>query len=101
MTDVSRLPAPVAAHWEWQLLGLCRGADASTFFLPEGERGPRKARRERAAKEICRQCPVIDHCREFAIATREPYGVWGGMTPEEREELIRHRSRPMTEAVAG
>jgi WhiB family redox-sensing transcriptional regulator len=87
MTDVSRLPAPITDHYEWQLRGACRGADASIFFLPEGERGPRKARRERAAKSICRRCPVLEQCAAFALATREPYGVWGGMTPDEREEV--------------
>ncbi len=85
MTDVSRLPAPVSEHYEWQLRGSCRGLEVSVFFLPEGVRGPRKARRERAAKAICSQCPVLERCAEFAISTREQYGVWGGMTPDERE----------------
>ena len=85
MTDVSRLPAPIIDEYEWQLLGSCRGADPALFFLPEGERGPSKARRERAAKAICRTCPVLERCAVFALSTREPYGVWGGLTPEERE----------------
>lgn len=84
MTDVSRLPAPVSTAYEWQLLGACRGADASLFFLPEAERGPRKARREREAKAICARCPVLEECARFAASTQEPYGVWGGRTPEER-----------------
>lgn len=84
MTDVSRLPAPVASAYEWQLHGACRGADAALFFLPEAERGPSKRRRERDAKAICATCPVIAECAAFALATREPYGVWGGLTPEER-----------------
>lgn len=88
MTDVSRLPAPVSTSYEWQLLGACRGADAALFFLPESERGPRKHSRETAAKEICGQCPVIEPCAAFALATHEPYGVWGGLTPEERLPLI-------------
>ncbi|MDU4244395.1 MAG: WhiB family transcriptional regulator, partial [Varibaculum cambriense] len=28
-------------------------------------------------------------CREYALAAQEPYGVWGGLTQEERRELIR------------
>lgn len=89
MTDVSRLPAPVASSYEWQLQGACRGADAALFFLPEAARGSHKARRERAAKAICARCPVITPCAEFAFATREPYGVWGGLTPEERLAPLR------------
>lgn len=91
MTDVSRLPAPISDAYEWQLLGACRGADAALFFLPEGERGPRKTRRELAAKAICRGCQVVATCAAFALSTREPYGVWGGLTPAERELLL---SRP-------
>jgi WhiB family redox-sensing transcriptional regulator len=26
-------------------------------------------------------------CREHALAVREPYGVWGGLSEHEREEL--------------
>ena len=87
MADVSRLPAAIIEAYDWQLRGACRGADPSVFFLPEAERGPRKARRERAAKEICGSCPVLEQCAAFALSTREPYGVWGGLTPEERELL--------------
>ncbi|MEP7053874.1 MAG: WhiB family transcriptional regulator [Actinomycetota bacterium] len=88
MADVSRLPAPISETYDWQLSGACRGTDPSLFFLPEAERGPRKARRERAAKAVCRTCPVIDQCAAFALSTREPYGVWGGLTPEDRELLL-------------
>ncbi|MEO6714921.1 MAG: WhiB family transcriptional regulator [Mycobacteriales bacterium] len=88
MADVSRLPAPIIEAYDWQLHGACRGADEALFFLPEGARGSTKTRRERAAKAICATCPVIDRCAEFALATREPYGVWGGLSPEERELLL-------------
>src|SRR5688572_2417733 len=88
MTDIRRLPAPVVEHWEWQLQGACRGADAAVFFHPEGERGPRKHAREAAAKAICAQCPVIEACAAHALATHEPYGVWGGLTEDDREEII-------------
>ena len=88
MTDISRLPGPQAELWEWQLLGTCRGADSDLFFHPEGERGPRRSSREAAAKAICAVCPVLQHCREAALAAREPYGVWGGLSEHEREALL-------------
>jgi WhiB family redox-sensing transcriptional regulator len=40
MAEISRLPGPVADLWEWQLAGVCRTADPTLFFHPEGERGP-------------------------------------------------------------
>lgn len=36
------------------------------------------------AKELCRGCPIIQQCLTFAVKTDEPYGIWGGMTPNER-----------------
>jgi WhiB family redox-sensing transcriptional regulator len=85
MADYSRLPGPNADVWDWQLRGLCRGQDSSLFFHPEGERGAARAAREQSAKEICLNCPVQKQCTEHALRVREPYGVWGGMTEEERE----------------
>ncbi|MEP7054381.1 MAG: WhiB family transcriptional regulator [Actinomycetota bacterium] len=85
MTDLSRLPPPLTVAYEWQLRGACRGVEAAVFFLPDAARGPRKRDLELAAKAICRRCPVLSTCAEFALSTREVYGVWGGLTPEERE----------------
>jgi WhiB family redox-sensing transcriptional regulator len=55
------------------------------FFHPEGERGPARRRRDDAAKAVCASCPVMQECRQHALTVREPYGVWGGMTEDERE----------------
>ena len=85
MTDLSRLPAPSLEVWEWQQQGACRSYDPSLFFHPEGERGPRRAGREARAKAVCATCPVIAACREHALAVREPYGIWGGLSESERE----------------
>lgn len=85
MADLSRLPGPIADIWEWQLQGSCRAVDPDTFFHPEGERGPRKAARDEAAKAVCARCPVLEQCRRHSLEVREPYGVWGGLTEEDRE----------------
>lgn len=87
MVEISRLPGPVADLWEWQLDGACRDADPTLFFHPEGERGPARRKRDAAAKAVCESCPVMDLCREHALAVREPYGVWGGMSEDDREEI--------------
>ena len=77
-------PGPVADLWEWQFEGACRTSSPEVFFHPEGERGPARRRRDARAKEVCSTCPVLEQCREHALAAREPYGVWGGMTEDER-----------------
>ncbi|WP_084467558.1 WhiB family transcriptional regulator [Actinokineospora inagensis] len=89
MVDVSRLPRPVTAVWDWQLHAACREIDSTTFFHPEYERGPEKDERDRRAKAVCRACPVIRACRRHALLVREPYGVWGGLTVAERTALLR------------
>jgi WhiB family redox-sensing transcriptional regulator len=87
MAEISRLPGPVADIWEWQLQGSCRDADPRLFFHPEGERGPARRERDASAREICASCPVLQQCRTHALAVREPYGVWGGMTEDDREAV--------------
>lgn len=88
MTNVTRLPGPIADVWDWQRLGLCRGRDSSQFFHPDGERGASRGRREASAKSVCRVCPVRAQCAAQALASREPYGVWGGFTEAERLRLL-------------
>jgi WhiB family redox-sensing transcriptional regulator len=31
---------------------------------------------------------VLDQCRDHALATREPYGIWGGLSEGERALLL-------------
>jgi len=92
MADVRRLPAPRQGDWDWQAKAACRGLDTSNFYHPENERGPSRARRERQAKAVCANCPVVANCLRWALAAREPYGVWGGKSAEEREALLQPRT---------
>jgi WhiB family redox-sensing transcriptional regulator len=87
--NVRRLPGPVTDVWDWQLHSACRDLDSAVFFHPEGERGPAKDERDRRAKAVCAQCPVIAECRRHALAVQEPYGVWGGLTAAERAAMVR------------
>lgn len=84
----TRLPSPVAETWDWQLDAVCKDLNTTLFFHPENERGRSRRKREEQAKAVCRQCPVMAQCREHALRVREPYGVWGGLTESERQQLI-------------
>lgn len=89
---------PEDAVWHWQEDGACRSADPVLFFHPQNERGSRRRRRDEAAKAICVRCPVRVQCADYAIRAREPFGVWGGLTEEERDAIyarvdIRHFPR--------
>lgn len=93
VTDIRRLPGPHTDNWDWQLHGACRGVTTEVFFHPEGERGNARSQREEAAKAICSTCPVICQCALHALRVREPYGVWGGLSESEREDLLSSRRR--------
>ena len=48
------------------------------------------------------RCPVRAECAAHALAVREPYGVWGGLTEDEREELMgRARNRLVSASAIG
>ncbi|MFY0406608.1 WhiB family transcriptional regulator [Solicola sp. PLA-1-18] len=91
MANLTRLPSPIQDSYEWQYEGACNDADPETFFSPEFERGPRRRARESAAKSFCARCPVVDACREHALSVQEPFGVWGGLTTHERQDLLQQR----------
>lgn len=73
----------------WQIKAACRGPHAVVFFPPSRpERKEERIARERAAKEICRPCPVLQDCRDYAIRIREMNGIWGGLNEAERKQVI-------------
>jgi WhiB family transcriptional regulator, redox-sensing transcriptional regulator len=81
--------------WEW---AVCRGQDASFFFAPSYfEKRAEKQAREAVAKALCVRCPVREPCLEFALATRDPHGVWGGLNEMERRAVLRVRDRDRME----
>lgn len=101
MSYLDRLPGRSEAEWAWQLEAACRGMASSVFFHPWNERGPTRLEREERAKAICAECPVIEACRTHAIAVRENYGVWGGLTEDERQQLIGRSSRRVNDRPPG
>lgn len=84
-------PKPLIDVWDWQFYGLCRTRGGEAFFHPERERGAGRRAREAYAVSLCRQCPVMQQCREHAISFPETYGVWGGMTETELAAAVRER----------
>ena len=88
MADTKRLPLPLVVHWEWQTDAACRGMDSAAFFHPVNERNAAREERIAVAKAICRRCPAIRECLEYALQVREPYGVWGGRSEDERAYLL-------------
>lgn len=74
---------------DWRDRGACLGEDPELFF-PVGTSGPARVQ-ILEAKAVCARCPVLAECRQWALATREPYGVLGGMSEDERRAVLRRR----------
>lgn len=70
----------------WRNRSACRGVDPDIFFPVSDEEAVQ-------AKAICSECPVREACLEYALATRERDGVWGGATERERRRMIRQRRK--------
>ena len=80
---------PVFDEWEWQGFGACRDADPEIFFLEHNLRHEQKRKKEKTAVQICKTCPVIQQCLEHSLKVPEFYGVWGGMTADQRVSMLR------------
>lgn len=84
-------PRPMMEEWTWQYSGTCRQLSPEVFFPEDAGRPGLRAREERA-KRICRECPVVERCREHALAMRETHGVWGAMSARDRVKHLSARS---------
>lgn len=73
--------------------------DLDGVFMTAAERPPSRKYADRrvhaaaadAAREVCRRCPVVFACLDYALAAREPVGIWGGTTPEARQDILAAR----------
>lgn len=93
MAEIARLPKPLVEIWQWQNAGACRDLPSEMFFHPDGERGPSRRKRENRAIAVCQTCPVIEQCRNQALMIQEPYGIWGGLTEDDRLAIIGIKAR--------
>ncbi len=82
-------PPPMAADrpQDWRSRGACHDHAAVreniNLMMPDGESHATLA----LPKRICGGCPVQDDCLDWALATNEPHGVWGGLSAHERRDL--------------
>lgn len=80
-TTYDNLPTAPSMDLGWMDRAACRHESTDLFYS-----GGRKFHR---AVAICQQCPVRQQCLNYAVATEQPQGVWGGLTPEQRNNLRR------------
>ena len=73
----------VSIPWAaWRDRALCAETDPEAFF-------PEKGGSVSVAKRVCFACEVRADCLEYALEHRERYGIWGGMSENQRRRLLR------------
>lgn len=87
-----------AVNNDWQTQGACRPLSSELFF-PIGQSLEAQAQ-EQLAKDICRTCPVRNACLEWALATKQDSGVWGGLSEADRRALLAQRAAPISKYMA-
>ncbi len=80
--DIPAFNAPVLDERPWAVFSACREADPGMFFASTRDD-------ERAALVVCSTCTVKGDCLDFAVDSRERFGVWGGTTERERKRMMR------------
>ena len=73
----------------WMAEGNCRLHPPATFFPSDGVGVDR-------ARKICRDCPVMGQCLEYALEERIDHGVWGGCSERERRRILKRRRDDVT-----
>lgn len=74
---------------DWRDQAACRNRSIN-FWFPEDSRGPTDTV---LAKRICASCPVQVPCLQYALDTRQRYGIWGGKNRNERLDMLRRPAR--------
>lgn len=65
----------------------CRGSIyTDLFYSVEETRSLQQYEYINALRQTCAGCPIFKECLEYAFQY-EDYGVWGGMTTQEREAM--------------
>lgn len=82
----------------WAALAACREMDPELFF-PVTSHGPAAIQVARA-KAVCARCAVRDECLQFALATGQDCGIWGGTNEDERRAMRRRQRRSDRHAAA-
>lgn len=79
----------------WQENAACKTLSIEVFFPPAEQEAE-------AARAICSACTVREPCLESALSSGEPFGIWGGLTTQERRTIsARRRARAAAARAAG
>ena len=72
---------------EWAKDALCRGKHYDLWYPPMDASSPNEY--YTVGKLACHRCPVWKECLDAANANEETWGMWGGLTPQERKGTVK------------
>lgn len=75
-----------SGEYQWTQQARCSKTSASVMFPHDGD-----AAGIEYAKSLCAECPVRAQCLADALEHGEQWGIWGGLTTNERKKLNRRR----------
>jgi WhiB family redox-sensing transcriptional regulator len=87
-----------SADYSWRVNANCRAIDPDMFF-PIGNTGEAMRMLVRA-RAVCADCGVRKECLDFALATNQDCGVWGGTSEEERRDMRRRAAAARRASIA-
>jgi WhiB family transcriptional regulator, redox-sensing transcriptional regulator len=93
-----RIKAAPASERNWRPLAACQSADPELFF-PISSTG-KSLEQAAEAKAVCARCLVRRQCLAFALRTRQVYGIWGGLTEDERTQQVHDRKAADRNAIS-
>ena len=70
----------------WTNRALCKNLDTELFFPQRGESTVH-------VRMVCKACPVVKPCLEYAMRGMEKFGIWGGTSERERRKMRSARAR--------
>lgn len=73
-TDSHLTPTP------WMADASCAQIGGDAWFPNEHDNGAE-------ARRVCKACPVVNECRDFAVETNQQDGIWGGMGVNQLRKL--------------
>lgn len=86
---LSRIQGPGIRPGEWTDDAACDDQPQELFY-PDDNAPPETWA---VGKSVCARCEVRQQCLEYALKGREKHGLWGGLTPRERNKVKRQRDR--------
>jgi len=92
--ELNTAPHDPDSETAWMAEGNCRLHPPATFFPSDGVGVDR-------ARKICRDCPVVSACLEYALDARIDHGVWGACSERERRRILKRRRDELATSTTG